>query len=105
LLQDTDFENYLVEEYQVIQSFCKKCVGELVTRIVPGYPHLTDAPDIGKGAYTSPVSSTHAAAPTPTVCAGRVADLRPLPEEINCHDIAEKYEVASGSLAAATKSS
>ena len=104
-LQNTDFGHYLVNEYQDIQKVCKKSVGELVTRVVPGYPHLTDGPDISKDAYTSPVSSTHAATPTPTDFVGRVVEIRPLLEEFDCHDIAEKYEIASGSLAATTKSS
>jgi hypothetical protein len=104
-LQDTDYAEYLINEYQDIENICKKSVGELVTRIVPGYPHLTDGPDIGKPAYTPPVTTTPAATPTPTACAGRVVDIRPLlEEELDCHDIAEKYEMASGSLAVATKS-
>ena len=104
-LHDTDFGDYLVNEYQDIQKVCKKSVGELITRVVPGYPHLTDGPDIGKDAYTSPVSSTHAATPTPTAFVGQVVEIRPLLEEFDCHDIGEKYEIASGSFAAITKSS
>jgi hypothetical protein len=104
-LQDTDYGDYLVNEYQDIQNVCKKSVGELVTRIVPGYPHLTDGPDIGKPEYIPPATSTPAATPTPTACAGRTVDIRPLLEEFDCHDIAEKYNIASGSLAVATKSS
>ena len=101
-LQDTEYGDYLVNEYQDVQNVCKKSVGELVTRVAPGYPHLTDGSDIGKPAYTPPASSTPTA--TPTACAGRTVDIRPLLADFDCHDIAEKYEIASGTLAAATKS-
>lgn len=101
-LQDTDYGDYLVNEYQDVQNVCKKSMGELVTRIVPAYPHLTEGPDIGKPEYTSPVTSTPAATPSPTACAGRVVDIRPLLEDFDCHEIAEQFELASGSLAAVT---
>lgn len=103
-LQDTDYGDYLINEFQDIQNVCKKTVGELTVRVLPGYPELSDGPELGKTTTTpSPVSS--APTPTPTICTGRTIDIRPeLAEELTCHDIAEKYEIASGSIAVATNS-
>ncbi|KAK7991330.1 hypothetical protein PG988_000124 [Apiospora saccharicola] len=105
-LADTDFSDYLVDEFQDVQDVCRTTVGELVTRIAPGYPHLTDAGDIG---ITTTATSTTATitdpVPTPTTCAGRSVDIRPdYEEDLTCHDIAEKYGIASGELAVVTKS-
>ncbi|KAI0206818.1 LysM domain-containing protein [Astrocystis sublimbata] len=102
-LPDTDFSDYLVNEFQDVQNVCQTTVGELVTRIVPGYPHITDGGELGIPT-TSP-TTTSDPIPTSTVCAGRMIDIRPDREEgLTCHDIAEKYELASGEFAIATKS-
>ncbi len=103
-LADTDFSDYLVNEFQDVQNVCQTSVGELVTRVVPGYPHLTDGPELGIPTTTNPPTTTDPT-PTPTACVGRTLDIRPDREEgLTCHDIAEKYQIASGAIATATKS-
>lgn len=103
-LQDTDFGDYLVDEFQDVQNVCNAQVGELVTRVAPDYPYLTDAASIGRPTPTpSPVTSTPTS--SPTACAGRMLDLRPDPDEfLSCDDIAERYGIASADVAVATKS-
>ncbi|KAI4700641.1 hypothetical protein J4E81_003602 [Alternaria sp. BMP 2799] len=102
-LQDTEFGDYLVEQFQDVQDVCKTTVGELVTRIGPAYARVTDEPEM---ALPSTTVSTTSSAPTPTstVCRGRMVDLRPdREEELNCDEIAEKYQIASLEAAVATK--
>ncbi|KAF2130204.1 carbohydrate-binding module family 50 protein [Dothidotthia symphoricarpi CBS 119687] len=103
-LQDTDFGDYLVDEFQDIQNVCQTTVGELVTRVIPGYAHVTDGAEIGRPTNTaSPITTDPT--PTSTTCAGRTIDVRPDREEdLTCHDIAEKYQIASGDIAVATNS-
>lgn len=102
-LQDTEFGDYLVEQFQDVQDVCKTTVGDLVTRIGPAYARVTDEPEM---ALPSTTVSTTSSAPTPTstVCRGRMVDLRPeREEELNCDEIAEKYQIASLEAAVATK--
>jgi hypothetical protein len=101
-LQDTDYADYLVDEFQDIQSVCKTKVGELTTRMAPGYPHVTDAAAIGRPMGTpSPVTPTPS--PSATACGGRMVELRPDPEEfLTCDDIASRFSVATGDIAVAT---
>jgi len=103
-LQDTDFGDYLVDEFQDIQNVCQTTVGELVTRVIPGYAHITDAAEIGRPTTTGSPTTTDPT-PTPIACSGRTVDVRPDRENgLTCHDIAEKYQIASGEIAIATKS-
>ena len=103
-LQDTDFGDHLVNEFQDIQNVCRTTVGELVTRVLPGYAHITDGAEIGRPTTTGTPITTEPT-PTPTACTGRVVDVRPdRAEGLTCHDIAEKYQIASGEIAIATKS-
>lgn len=103
-LQDTDFADYLAEEYQDIQKVCKKNSEPLMTRELPAYPHVTEAADLGRPVST-PSPTTSGAVPTSTECTGRMIAIRPDPEEfLTCDDIAERFQVASGSVALATKS-
>jgi hypothetical protein len=103
-LQDTDFGDYLVDEFQDVQNVCKTKVGELATRRAPDYPYLTEAAAIGR---PMPIASPVTPTPTPssTACAGRMLDLRPDPDEfLTCDDIAERRQIASGDVAVATNS-
>ena len=106
-LQDTDFADYLADEYQDIQSVWGKRSEPLTTRALPGYPHITEAADIGKP-VPSPSPTTSGADPTATECTGRMVEIRPggtdEEEFLTCDDIAEQFNVASGSIAVATKS-
>ncbi|CAN9281263.1 unnamed protein product [Alternaria alternata] len=102
-LQDTDFGDYLVDQFQDVQNVCQTTVGELVTRIGPAYARVTDEPSLGPPSNTVS-TTTGEPTPTSTVCAGRLVDFRPdRAEELNCYEIAEKYQIASREAAVASK--
>lgn len=45
-LPDTDYSDYLVAEFQDIQSVCQTSVGPLATRSIPLYPYATELQEL-----------------------------------------------------------
>ena len=103
-LPDTDYSEYLVDEFQDIQAVCQTTVGELLTRPLPHYAHATEHPSYASST-TTPTTTT-SSTPTATACAGREVDVTAaLGEELDaCNYLALEYGVATGSLMIATAS-
>ncbi|GJC98179.1 lysM domain-containing protein [Colletotrichum higginsianum] len=122
-LPDVDYSDYLVGEFQDIQEVCQTAVGELATRVLPNYPHTTDA-DVTP--IRTEVTSTETDAPAPTTTTSEpVPTKAPVPDteegceavgwqwvdvlvmeestiaetELEfCNEVAEIYGVATGDL-------
>ncbi|KAH7317112.1 hypothetical protein B0I35DRAFT_337390, partial [Stachybotrys elegans] len=118
-LQDTDYADYLVDEFQDIQSVCKTTVGDLTTRAIPGYPAATETsnpgqpePDPGHDEPPEdedPDDGDDAEDPQPDIptnCTGRAIDVRYASGEgvAACNELSLKYGVATGELMLATNS-
>lgn len=99
-LPDTDYSEYLVDEFQDIQAVCSTTVGgELLTRGIPNYAHITQHP-------LTPTTTSTEATPTATICTGQEVDVQEAEGEgiEACNTLALKYSVATGSLMIASGS-
>lgn len=97
-LPDSDYSDYLIEQYQDIQDICQMAMPDTVVRALPSYataPNITYLPP-----GTDPANNSSA----PSSSSGNCSDQTLSPSSAGCASLSQQYGVTTGDLQAATDS-
>ncbi|KFY96630.1 hypothetical protein V500_02364 [Pseudogymnoascus sp. VKM F-4518 (FW-2643)] len=97
-LPDTDYSDYLIEQYQDIQDVCQISMPETVVRALPAYAAAPNATYLPPG--TDPANNSSAPSASSGNCTGQTLS----PSSSDCDSLSQQYRVTTGDLQAATNS-
>lgn len=97
-LPDTDYSDYLIEQYQDIQDVCQISMPETVVRALPAYAAAPNATYLPPG--TDPANNSSAPSAGSGNCTGQTLS----PSSSGCDSLSQQYGVTTGDLQAATNS-
>ncbi|KAI2464655.1 hypothetical protein F4781DRAFT_436189 [Annulohypoxylon bovei var. microspora] len=97
-LPDTDYSDYLIEQYQDIQDVCQISMPETIIRVLPNYDAAPNATFLPPG--TDPANNSSAPNADSGNCTSQVLS----PGSSGCDSLSQKYGVTTGDLQAATNS-
>jgi hypothetical protein len=97
-LPDTDYSDYLIEQYQDIQDICQIAMPETIIRALPSYATAPNTTYLPPG--TDPANNSSA----PNSSAGNYSGQTLSPSTAGCASLSQQYGVTTGDLQAATDS-
>ena len=99
-LPDSDYSDYLIEQYQDIQDLCQMVMPDTVVRALPGYPAAPSPTYLPPG--TDPVGANGTSSASYN-CSGQTI-AQGAAGAGSCNGLSQEYGVTTGDLQAATGS-
>ena len=97
-LPDTDYSDYLIEQYQDIQDICQVTLPDTIIRALPRYDTAPNITILAPG--TDPANNLTAPSYSSGNCSSQILP----PSSAGCSSLSQEYGVTTGDLQAATGS-